>query len=131
MGFPDHRRIGRQLKIYATDDACGPGLPLWLPAGAAVRAEIERSIVELERRHGYSHVYTPQMAKRELYERSGHWARRYLAGLPVNRAGHRPSRHPASHGSTMSSHPSGRDRDLSIRCRRRSVREGAAAAAMA
>jgi threonyl-tRNA synthetase len=47
---------------------------LWLPAGAAVRGEIERFIVELERRHGYQHVYTPEMAKRELYERSGHWA---------------------------------------------------------
>ncbi len=74
MDFPDHRRIGRQLGIYATDDACGPGLPLWLPAGATIRAEIERFIVDLERGHGYSHVYTPQMAKRELYERSGHWA---------------------------------------------------------
>ena len=73
MDVPDHRRIGRQLKVYATDDACGPGLPLWLPAGAVVRAEIERFIVDLERRHGYSHVYTPQLAKRELYERSGHW----------------------------------------------------------
>jgi threonyl-tRNA synthetase len=74
MDVPDHRKIGRQLKIYATDDACGSGLPLWLPAGAVVRAEIERFIVDLERRHGYSHVYTPELAKRELYERSGHWA---------------------------------------------------------
>jgi threonyl-tRNA synthetase len=71
---PDHRRLGRQLKIFATDEACGAGFPLWLPAGSAVRAEIERFIVDLERRHGYQHVYTPEMAKRELYERSGHWA---------------------------------------------------------
>ena len=89
MGFPDHRRIGRQLKIYATDDACGPGLPRWLPAGAAVRAEIERSIVELERRHGYSHVYTPQMAKRELYERSGHWCSP-LPSWPTGQPGRSP-----------------------------------------
>ncbi|HEY1831813.1 MAG TPA: threonine--tRNA ligase [Acidimicrobiales bacterium] len=74
MDVPDHRRLGRQLGIFATDEACGSGLPLWLPAGAAVRGEIERFIVELERRHGYQHVYTPEMAKRELYERSGHWA---------------------------------------------------------
>jgi threonyl-tRNA synthetase len=73
MEAPDHRRLGRQLKIYTTDDACGSGLPLWLPAGATIRGEIERFIVELERRHGYQHVYTPEMAKRELYERSGHW----------------------------------------------------------
>jgi threonyl-tRNA synthetase len=72
--LPDHRRLGRQLKIYATDERCGSGLPLWLPAGAAVRSEIERYIVDLERRSGYQHVYTPEMAKRELYERSGHWA---------------------------------------------------------
>jgi threonyl-tRNA synthetase len=74
MDAPDHRRLGRQLKIFATDDACGAGLPLWLPAGAIVRSEIERFIVDLERRHGYQHVYIPEMAKRELYERSGHWA---------------------------------------------------------
>jgi threonyl-tRNA synthetase len=74
MEYPDHRRIGRQLGIYATDESVGAGLPLWLPAGAAVRGEIERFIVDLERRHGYQHVYTPELAKRELYERSGHWA---------------------------------------------------------
>lgn len=59
MDVPDHRRIGRQLKIFATDEACGTGLPLWLPAGAAIRSEIERFIVDLERHHGYQHVYTP------------------------------------------------------------------------
>ncbi len=74
MDYPDHRRLGRQLKIFATDELCGTGLPLWLPAGAAVRAEIERFIVDLERRHGYQHVYTPELAKRELYERSDHWS---------------------------------------------------------
>jgi threonyl-tRNA synthetase len=74
MDVPDHRRLGRQLKIFATDEACGAGLPLWLPAGAVVRAEIEHFIVDLERRHGYQHVYTPELAKQQLYERSGHWA---------------------------------------------------------
>jgi threonyl-tRNA synthetase len=74
MDVPDHRRLGRQLGIFTTDEACGAGLPLWLAAGAAVRTEIERFVVELERRHGYRHVNTPAMAKRELYERSGHWA---------------------------------------------------------
>ncbi|HXW78283.1 MAG TPA: threonine--tRNA ligase [Acidimicrobiales bacterium] len=74
MNVPDHRRIGRQLKIFATDEACGAGLPLWLPAGAVVRSELEQFIVDLERRHGYSHVYTPMLGKRELFQRSGHWA---------------------------------------------------------
>jgi threonyl-tRNA synthetase len=73
MEHPDHRRIGRRLGIFASDEMCGSGLPLWLPAGAAVRAEIERFVVDLERSHGYQHVYTPMMAKRELFERSGHW----------------------------------------------------------
>jgi threonyl-tRNA synthetase len=73
LEIPDHRRLGRQLGIFATDEACGAGLPLWLPAGAVVRAEIERFIVDLERVYGYQHVYTPEMAKRQLYERSGHW----------------------------------------------------------
>lgn len=45
-----------------------------MPAGATIRRELERFIVDLERRHGYRHVNTPVMAKRELYERSGHWA---------------------------------------------------------
>src|SRR5436305_3665616 len=71
---PDHRRLGRDLGIYANDDLCGSGLRLWLPAGATVRAEIERFVVDLERANGYQHVYTPQLAKRALYERSGHWA---------------------------------------------------------
>ncbi len=70
----DHRALGRQLGIYATDERCGSGLPLWLPAGAVVRSELERLVVELERAHGYQHVYTPHLAKRELYEQSGHWA---------------------------------------------------------
>ena len=74
MDLPDHRRLGRQLDIFATEPECGAGLPFWLPAGAIIRRELEAFIVGLERRHGYAHVSTPVMAKRELYERSGHWA---------------------------------------------------------
>jgi len=69
----DHRRLGRELGYFASDDILGAGLPMWLPAGAAVRGAIERFVVDLERRAGYQHVYTPPLAKRELYERSGHW----------------------------------------------------------
>lgn len=74
MDVPDHRRLGRQLEIFSTEEECGAGLPFWLPAGAVVRRELEAFVVGLEQRHGYQHVSTPVMAKRELYERSGHWA---------------------------------------------------------
>lgn len=70
----DHRRLGRALGLFATDERLGAGLPIWLPRGAALRAELERFIVEQERRAGYQHVYTPVLARRELYELSGHWA---------------------------------------------------------
>jgi threonyl-tRNA synthetase len=52
----------------------GAGLPHWLPAGAAVRHAIEDYIREAERRAGYQHVRSPVLGKRQLYERSGHWA---------------------------------------------------------
>lgn len=67
----DHRRIGRELKVFATEEQCGSGLPFWLPAGATMRRELENFIIDLERRNGYHHVNTPVMAKRDLYERSG------------------------------------------------------------
>ncbi|WP_268958771.1 threonine--tRNA ligase [Nonomuraea aridisoli] len=70
----DHRRLGRELGIFDTDPLIGSGLPYWLPAGAAVRKAIEDYVHELERRSGYLHVNSPVLGKRELYERSGHWA---------------------------------------------------------
>ncbi|WP_040950316.1 threonine--tRNA ligase, partial [Gorillibacterium massiliense] len=51
----------------------GQGLPLWLPAGARLRRTMERYIVDLEEKLGYSHVYTPVLANVELYKISGHW----------------------------------------------------------
>jgi threonyl-tRNA synthetase len=74
MSPHDHRAVGRRLGIYAPHDLCGVGLPLWLPDGTVVRDELERFVVELEKAHGYRHVHTPHLGKRELYERSGHWA---------------------------------------------------------
>ena len=70
----DHRRLGRELGIFDTDPLIGSGLPFWLPAGAAIRKAVEDYVYELERRHGYQHVNSPVLGKRELYERSGHWA---------------------------------------------------------
>ncbi len=70
----DHRRLGRELGIFDTDPLIGSGLPFLLPAGAAVRKAVEDYVHELERRNGYQHVHSPVLGKRELYERSGHWA---------------------------------------------------------
>ncbi|MEU6716700.1 threonine--tRNA ligase [Nonomuraea sp. NPDC046802] len=70
----DHRRLGRELGIFDTDPLIGSGLPYLLPAGAAVRKAVEDYVHELERRNGYQHVNSPVLGKRELYERSGHWA---------------------------------------------------------
>jgi threonyl-tRNA synthetase len=70
----DHRKLGRQLELFDTDPLIGAGLPFWLPAGAAVRHALEEYIREVERRAGYQHVYSPVLAKRELYEISGHWS---------------------------------------------------------
>src|SRR5688572_23121409 len=68
----DHRQLGRELELFHGDPLVGAGLPLWLPAGAAARHAVESYIREEERRAGYRHVYSPPMAKREMYERSGH-----------------------------------------------------------
>jgi threonyl-tRNA synthetase len=68
----DHRRLGRDLEIFHSAPMVGAGLPIWLPAGAAARHAIEEYLRELERRHGYQHVYSPPLAHREMYERSGH-----------------------------------------------------------
>ena len=70
----DHRKLGRELGLFDTDPLIGAGLPFWLPAGAAVRHALEEYLRELERRAGYSHVYSPVLGKRELYEISGHWS---------------------------------------------------------
>jgi len=70
----DHRRIGKELGLFAVSDQVGSGLPLWLPKGATIRRVLEDYILEKERRAGYQHVYTPDLAKVDLYVRSGHWA---------------------------------------------------------
>jgi threonyl-tRNA synthetase len=71
----DHRKIGRELGLFDSDPLIGAGLPYWLPAGAAIRRALESYIAEVERRAGYQQVYSPVLAKRELYEISGHWAK--------------------------------------------------------
>ncbi|MGO4372458.1 TGS domain-containing protein, partial [Paenibacillus sp. MCAF20] len=69
----DHRKLGRELKMFTFSREVGQGLPLWLPNGSKVRRTMERYIVDLEERLGYEHVYTPVLANVELYKTSGHW----------------------------------------------------------
>ncbi|GGM32238.1 threonine--tRNA ligase [Dactylosporangium sucinum] len=68
----DHRKLGRELELFHSDPLVGAGLPLWLPDGAAARRAVEDYVYALERRAGYQHVYSPPMAKVEMYHRSGH-----------------------------------------------------------
>lgn len=69
----DHRKLGRELKMFTFSREVGQGLPLWLPNGSKLRRTMERYIVDLEERLGYEHVYTPVLANVELYKTSGHW----------------------------------------------------------
>jgi threonyl-tRNA synthetase len=69
----DHRKLGKELELFTVNEMVGAGLPLWLPKGATVRRLLEDYILERERESGYEHVYTPDLAKVELYQRSGHW----------------------------------------------------------
>ncbi|MBJ6362210.1 threonine--tRNA ligase [Paenibacillus sp. GCM10012307] len=69
----DHRKLGRELKMFTFSREVGQGLPLWLPNGAKLRRTMERYIVDLEEKLGYDHVYTPVLANVELYKISGHW----------------------------------------------------------
>jgi threonyl-tRNA synthetase len=68
----DHKRLGKEMKLFTVDERVGAGLPLWLPNGATVRRELERFIVDEELARGYQHVRTPDVARLDLYRTSGH-----------------------------------------------------------
>jgi threonyl-tRNA synthetase len=68
----DHRKLGKELEIYIIDDDVGPGLPLWLPRGAAMIEELEKLAKETEFAAGYERVRTPHIARESLYKKSGH-----------------------------------------------------------
>ena len=63
----DHRKIGKELKLFMTHKLVGSGLPMYLPKGATIRRTLERYIQDKEIALGYSHVYTPSLANVELY----------------------------------------------------------------
>jgi threonyl-tRNA synthetase len=69
----DHRKIGKELKLFNINSNVGLGLPFWLPRGATIRRLVERYITDKEIELGYDHVYTPIMANVDLYKTSGHW----------------------------------------------------------
>ena len=69
----DHRKIGREMNLFMTDELVGRGLPMFLPNGYIVWQELENYIKEKERRLGYLHVMTPCVGTVELYKTSGHW----------------------------------------------------------
>ena len=68
----DHRKLGKELKLFTFSDYVGPGLPLWMPKGAAIIEELERLAKETERKAGYQQVRTPHIAKEIMYKTSGH-----------------------------------------------------------
>ncbi len=69
----DHKKLGKELELFTFSETVGKGLPLWTPKGATIRRELERFIVDEELRRGYLHVYTPDIARLELYKKSGHY----------------------------------------------------------
>ena len=68
----DHRKIGREMQLFAFDDDVGPGLPLWLPKGTVLIEELEKLAKETEFEAGYERVRTPHLARESLYKTSGH-----------------------------------------------------------
>lgn len=68
----DHRKIGKEMEIFTFDDDVGPGLPLWLPNGAAMIEQLEKLAKKTEQDAGYKRVRTPHIAKESMYRTSGH-----------------------------------------------------------
>ncbi len=71
----DHRKLGKDLELFAFSSKVGPGLPLWLPRGAALRTRLENFLRKVQSDYGYLPVITPHIGQKELYVTSGHWAK--------------------------------------------------------
>ncbi len=69
----DHRKLGAELELFMFSEKVGAGLPIWLPKGTALRARLEDFLKKEQIKRGYQPVITPHIAKKELYETSGHW----------------------------------------------------------
>ncbi|WP_166998853.1 threonine--tRNA ligase [Paramicrobacterium fandaimingii] len=71
----DHRELNHDMRLFTTSPLAGSGLPLWLPAGAAIRSELQKLAAELAHDDGCVGVYSPVLGKKALFERSGHLAK--------------------------------------------------------
>ncbi len=71
----DHRKLGKELELFAFSQRVGQGLPLWLPRGAALREKLENFLKSVQKTHGYQPVITPHIGQKELYVTSGHYAK--------------------------------------------------------
>lgn len=71
----DHRKIGKELQLFAFSQNVGSGLPLWLPRGTQLRLRLEEFLKQIQKRFGYQQVMTPHIGSKQLYVTSGHWAK--------------------------------------------------------
>ncbi len=69
----DHKKLGVELDLFTSSELVGPGLPLWTPKGTLMRTILDDFVWQLRRESGYEKVEIPHLAKKELYETSGHW----------------------------------------------------------
>ncbi|MDR0907044.1 MAG: threonine--tRNA ligase [Rikenellaceae bacterium] len=71
----DHRKLGKELELFAFSQRVGQGLPLWLPKGAALRDRLEQFLRKIQKQYGYEQVITPHIGMKDLYVTSGHYAK--------------------------------------------------------
>lgn len=71
----DHRKLGQDLDLFVFSSLVGPGLPLWTPRGTVLRRELDKYVQELRDQAGFQEVTIPHITKKDLYEKSGHWAK--------------------------------------------------------
>ncbi len=71
----DHRKLGKELELFAFSQKVGQGLPLWLPKGAALRERLESFLKQAQKKAGYEQVVSPHIGQKELYVTSGHYAK--------------------------------------------------------
>lgn len=71
----DHRKLGKEMELFAFSSNVGAGLPLWLPKGAALRDRLEQFLRKIQKKYGYQQVITPHIGNKTLYVTSGHYAK--------------------------------------------------------
>ena len=87
----DHRKLGRELGLFAFSDMVGPGLPLWTPKGALLRYTLEEFLRKEQVKRGYQQVITPHIARVDLFKTSGHWFKYKEDMFPLMATGEDPN----------------------------------------